>query len=29
MKFGIDIGHNVRADTGASGIRQEDELKGK
>ena len=26
MKFGIDIGHNVRADTGASGIRQEDEL---
>ncbi|SCN21686.1 Autolytic lysozyme [Clostridium sp. N3C] len=26
MKFGIDIGHNVSGDTGASGIRREDEL---
>ena len=26
MKYGVDLGHNVGADTGASGIRQEDEL---
>lgn len=26
MKFGIDIGHNVSADTGASGFRQEDHV---
>lgn len=26
MKFGIDIGHNAPPDTGASGIKQEDDL---
>ena len=26
MKYGIDIGHNAPPDTGASGIRQEDDL---
>lgn len=26
MKFGIDLGHNVRSDTGAIGIRKEDDL---
>lgn len=26
MKYGIDIGHNAPPDTGASGIRQEDQL---
>jgi N-acetylmuramoyl-L-alanine amidase len=26
MKFGIDMGHNVRPDTGATGVRQEDDV---